>query len=154
MSTAWHEAGHAVMAMILGRVVEKLTICPAELQTGGSRLGACKMQKGRSRSASDKLEEDVLVLLSGMVGERQYTEQYCRQGAAQDLLTARRLLLKRAGTDHQAERLERRMLDKAEHLLSQRGHAEALRLIAEELLRKETISGRAVRHLFEQAAKV
>ena len=150
-ATAYHEAGHAVMALTLGRPIHKVTISPAQLQTGGSRLGACSIKKGRSKNSKDWLEDDVLVLFAGMVAESHFTAQYCVQGAAQDLRAAKRLLANRATSERQLERLMSRLLDKAEHLLADQGHAQAIELIARELLQKETISGRAVRHLFQQA---
>ncbi|MEO8497083.1 MAG: cell division protein FtsH [Planctomycetota bacterium] len=150
-ATAYHEAGHAVMALTLGRPIHKVTIEPAQLQTGGSRLGACKIQKGRSKTSKDWLEDEDLILFAGMVAESHFTSQYCVQGAAQDLRAARRLLANRATSESQLERLTRRLLDKTEHLLGDEGHAKAIELIAQELLQKETISGRAVRHLFQQA---
>ncbi|MGZ0174016.1 MAG: M50 family metallopeptidase [Planctomycetales bacterium] len=152
-ATAWHEAGHAVMAISLGRSIEKVTISPARLQTGGSRLGICKIQKGRSKASNDRLEEDVLILLAGMVAESRFTGRYCADGAAQDLSHVERLLLTRANNERQLERLTRRMLDKTEHVLTNERHAKAIQLIAEELVRKVTISGRAVRHFFEQAMR-
>lgn len=150
-ATAYHEAGHAVMALTLGRPIHKVTISPAQLQTGGSRLGACSIQQGRSKNSKDWLEDNVLVLFAGMVAESHFTDQYCVQGAAQDLRAAKRLLASRATSERQLERLTRRLLDKAEHLLADHGHVRAIELIAQELLQKETISGRAVRHLFQQA---
>jgi hypothetical protein len=152
-ATAWHEAGHAVMAVSLGRSIEKVTISPAQLQTGGSRLGICKIQKGRSKASNDRLEEDVMILLAGMVGESRFTGRYCVDGAAQDLAFVERLLSTRASNERRLERLTRRMLDKTEHSLSESCHAEAIRLIASELVSKITISGRAVRHFFEQATR-
>ena len=44
-----------------------------------------------------------------------------------------------------------RLLAKAEHLLAKDGHWRAVELIAAELLRYGAISGRAARHLFDQA---
>ena len=44
-ATAYHEAGHAVMAMILGRAVQKVTIVPGQSHLGAQRLGACHLQK-------------------------------------------------------------------------------------------------------------
>ncbi len=152
-ATAYHEAGHAVMALTLGRPIHKVTISPAQLQTGGSRLGACKIDKGRFKGSKDWLEDDVLILFAGMVAESHFTGQYCEQGAAQDLRAAKRLLANRANSERQLERLESRLLDKAEHLLGDRSHARAIELIAQELLQKETISGRSVRHLFQQAVQ-
>lgn len=152
-ATAWHEAGHAVMAVSLGRSIEKVTISPAQLQTGGSRLGICKIQKGRSKASNDRLEEDVMILLAGMVGESRFTGRYCVDGAAQDLAFVERLLSTRVTNERQLERLTRRMLDKTEHVLAADGNAKAVELIAEELVRKVTVSGRAVRHFFQQATQ-
>lgn len=150
-ATAWHEAGHAVMAVSLGRSIEKVTISPSRLQTGGSRLGACMIQKGRVKASSDQLEDDVLILLAGMVAESRFTGRYCTEGAAQDLGYVERMLSMRATNERQLERLTRRMLDKTEHTLNEKGHAKAVELVAQELVRKVTISGRAVRHFLDQA---
>lgn len=152
-ATAWHEAGHAVMAVSLGRSIEKVTISPARLQTGGSRLGICKIQKGRSKRSNDRLEEDVMILLAGMVAESRITGRYCPDGAAQDLAFVEQLLSTRASNERQLERLTRRILDKTEHILSEESHAQAIKLVAEELVSKVTISGRAVRHFFQQATQ-
>ena len=152
-ATAYHEAGHAVMAYLIGRPVEKVTISPAHLQTGGSRLGACKIQKGRTKSSKDELEDEVLILLAGMVGESHVTNRYCQEGASQDLRAVRRLLEKRATSERQLDKLARRMLDKTEHVLNDESNARAIQLIADALMNDETISGRAVKHLFEQAVR-
>lgn len=153
VATAYHEAGHAVMALSLGRPIDKVTISPRRLQVEGVRLGACKIQKGRTKSSRDWLEDEVLILFAGMVAEAIITGEYCESGAAQDLRTARRLLHTRPGTQQQMERIERRLVDKTAHILRDEGHAKAIMLIAEELLSKTTISGRAVRHFFNMAIK-
>lgn len=152
-ATAYHEAGHAVMAYALGRLVDKVTVSPAQIQTGGFRLGACKMQKGRSKPSRDYLEDEVLILFAGMVGESHYTQQYCQAGAAQDLQAVKRLLKTRAPRERQLQRLAQRLLDKTEHLLNDQVNRRAIAMIANELLKKETISGRAVRHLLQEAAR-
>lgn len=149
IATAYHEAGHAVMALSLGRPIQRVTIAPGNLHSGATRLGACEIQKGRFKASKDWLEDEVLILLAGMVAEARFTEEYCEQGAGQDLRNARRLMAGRAGSERQLERLERRLLDKTEHLLDDEGHAQAIEWIARALLEKTTISGRAARHLFE-----
>ncbi|MBL8799731.1 MAG: cell division protein FtsH, partial [Planctomycetia bacterium] len=55
-----------------------------------------------------------------------------------------------AGGERQADRLERRMLAKAEHLLADEGHWRAVELIAKELMQRGSISGRTARHLYER----
>ena len=73
------------------------------------------------------------------------------QGASQDLRIVRALIESRASSPRQVERLERRMLDKAEHLLHQPEIWLAVQFIANELMRSTTLSGRAAHHFFEQA---
>jgi ATP-dependent Zn protease len=146
LAVAFHEAGHAVAALALGRPVQRVSILPNQL-----RLGQCELKKGSSRAAQDALETEVIILLAGMAAEARHTGEYCHGGAATDLRIARRMLANRAGSPRQLERLERRMLDKTEHLLDQRGVWPAAIAIATQLLEHTTISGRAARHLFEEA---
>ena len=139
------------MAFLVGRPVEKVTIEPAQLQTGGGRLGACKIQKGRSKATRDSVEDEVLILFAGMVAESHQTKRYSPAGAQQDLMSVSRLLANRAKNEKQSVRLQQRLLAKTEHILSESVNATAIRLIADELLKRSTISGRAVRHFVEQA---
>lgn len=151
-ATAYHEAGHAVMAMVLGRSVQKVTVLPRNT-AGGIRLGICEMQKSRVKGSKTLVDDEVLVLFAGMVAEARYTGQYCPDGALQDLRSIKRLLLHRTRDERQLQRVQQRLLAKAEHLLGSEGHALAIELIAGELLEKGTVSGRAVRHFFDLALK-
>ncbi len=144
--TAYHEAGHAVIALVVGRPLHKVTIA-----ANRDRLGLCHLQKGRSRASKDWLEDEILILLAGMAAESQLSGSDNVVGAEQDLRMARRLAMMRAGNAQQAERLERRLLTKTEHLLSDQGHWNAVQLIAADLIERETISGRAALHWFNQA---
>ncbi len=69
--TAYHEAGHAVIAIMVGRTVNKVSIVP-----GGKRLGVCKMNKGRTKASQDALEADLLILLAGMAAEGRKSGRY------------------------------------------------------------------------------
>ena len=152
-ATAYHEAGHAVMAISLGRSIQKVTIQPGKSQRGQTQLGVCEIQKGRFKPTKNMLEDDVLILFAGMVAEARSTGQYCHQGASQDIRAIERMLEDRARNESQMVKLQRRLLDKAEHILHDEGHSHAIELIARELIEKTTISGRAVRHFFDQAMK-
>ena len=66
-ATAYHEAGHAVMSLTVGRAIQKVTIARGRLPAGGQRLGACEIKKARFKPSNDELEDDVLILLAGMV---------------------------------------------------------------------------------------
>jgi hypothetical protein len=144
-ATAYHEAGHAVLALVLGRPVQRVSVVPDR-----RHLGLCEIRKAMFRPSEDWLEREILIALGGLAAEARHTGQYAWDGSARDRQYVHRLTVQRAG-DRQAQRLERRLLARAEHLLAQEGHWRAVELIAGELLRHGAISGRAARHLFDQA---
>jgi ATP-dependent Zn protease len=152
-ATACHEAGHAVMAWLVGRPVQKVTIAAGHLQFGGMRLGACELKRGKSRSSDDPLEDMALILLAGMVAESRFTGQDASAGAREDLRHVQSLIDSRASTEKQASKLFRRLLDKAEYLLYDDPAWLAVEAIAAELIERTTLSGRAVVHHCEQAAR-
>ena len=139
--TAYHEAGHAVMALLMGRSVQKVSIIPSQ-----NRLGAVTMQKGRSKQVQDKLEADILILLAGMAAEGRKSGQYNLGGAKQDLQMVEKLALSRAGNPKQATKLIQKTLDKTQHILSQKANWLAVKIIAQELVEHGSISGRAAKH--------
>ncbi len=141
------------MATLLGRTIQKVTIEPGKMLFGVTRLGVCQIQKGRSKTTKDWLEDDVLILFAGMVAESHHTGRYCTSGADTDLTAIRRLIRSRPGSERQLERIERRFLDKTEYILRDDGHAQAVAMIAAELVGRTTVSGRSVRHLLNQAIK-
>jgi ATP-dependent Zn protease len=147
-ATAYHEAGHAVVSLALGRAVHQVSVLPDR-----EHLGLCEFRKAVFRPSEDWLEREILIALGGIAAEARQTGRYAWDGAGRDFDYVRSLALRRGGDDRQAERLERRLLAKAEHLLAQPVHWRAVGLIAAELLRRGTVSGRAARHFFEQARR-
>ena len=151
IATAYHESGHAVVAISLGRQIKKATVNRANLPTGGVRLGAVMFEKGRSKPTGDWLEDEVMILLAGMVAESRFTGRYCDQGASVDLRAVDRLLDSRVRTERQMDKLRQRLINKTEHLLNEPAHATAVEVVAKELLLKGEVSGRLVRHHLNQA---
>jgi ATP-dependent Zn protease len=147
-ATAYHEAGHAVAALALDRPVMKVSIRPDR-----DRLGICAFGKAVFRPSEDWLEREVLIALAGMAAEARHTGSYDREAATRDLRYARSLAVQRAGSERQAERLERRLLAKAEHLLDREANWRAVERIAAELVRAGEISGRQARHLYAECQR-
>ncbi len=144
--TAYHEAGHAVIALALGRTIHKVSVLPNR-----ERMGEVRFSKG-AKPTDDWAEREILIALGGMAAEAQHTGTYAMDEATQDLRFVRRLALERK-SERQVERYEQRMLDKVEYMLADEGNWRAVKLIAAELLKHGAISGRAARHLFELATK-
>lgn len=147
-ATAYHEAGHAVVALALGQPVQRVSVRPKE-----QWLGRCEFQKGRIGPTHDPFERQIMIMLAGLSAEARHTGIYALDGAARDLWAVRSLTERRGASQKQVERLERRLLDKTEHLLDQPGMWDAVVSIAAELLGKTEISGRAAKHLFDQAIR-
>ncbi len=147
VATAFHEAGHAVIALVLDRPVHRVSILPSH-----GRLGQCEFGRGQFRPSEDSLEREILISLAGLAAEAQYTGKYKLEGARRDLLYVRRLATQRK-SDRAAPRYEERLLRKVEALLADAATWRAVTLIAAELLKHRVMSGRAARHLYEQALR-
>ena len=93
----------------------------------------------------------MLIALAGAAAEARYTGELDWESAARDKDYALELARDRAGNARQAERLVMRVFSKAEHVLDQGRNWLAVEKIAAELLRLRTISGRAARHLYDEA---
>lgn len=147
-ATAYHEAGHAVVALALDRPVHRVSVLPNR-----ERLGQCEFAKGRFRPTEDWIEREILIALAGLAAEARHSGSYGWEEAERDLRYVRKLTVQRAGP-RAAERLERRMLAKTENILADDGHWRAVELIAAELMKVGVISGRAARHLFDRGTAV
>src|SRR5437868_14962315 len=106
LTTAYHEAGHAVIAMALGRPVDRVTVVPDK-----QHAGLCAFRKTASRPSADWLEREMLIALGGIAAEARHTGKYSWDGAARDEQYVRGLAVQRAG-ERRASRLQRRLLAK------------------------------------------
>ena len=147
LATAYHEAGHAVVALAHDRPVHRVSVLPNQLH-----LGQCEFRKGVQRASVDWVEQEILISLAGMAAEARLTGRYDRGAAGRDLRHARTLALQRA-TEKQLDRYERRMLAKVENLMSDDAIWKAVESIAAALMRHGQISGRAATHLYKLATR-
>ena len=113
-TTAYHEAGHAVIALVLDRPVHRVSVLPNR-----ERLGQCEFAKGRFRPSEDWLEREILIALAGFAAEARHTGTYGMEEARRDLRYVRRLALQRK-TERAVARYEERMLSKVEAMLERR----------------------------------
>ena len=146
-TTAFHEAGHAVVALYLDRPVHRVSVLPNR-----ERLGQCEFGKGRFKPSEDAIEREILIALAGLAAEARHTGTYELEAANRDLQYVRRLVLERK-SGRAASRYEQRLLAKVEAILGDAEIWQAVESIAAELLKHGVISGRAARHLYELATR-
>src|SRR5687768_16582917 len=91
-STAYHEAGHAVVALALGRPVDQVSILPDR-----ERLGVCKFCKRVYRPSEDWVEREILIALGGIAAEARFTGNYAWDGAGRDQQYVQGFAVERAG---------------------------------------------------------
>src|SRR5882724_12821034 len=96
-ATAYHEAGHAVVALLLDRPVQCVSILPDR-----DHLGVCEFGKGVCRPSEDWLEREMLIALGGIAAEARFTGIYAWDAARHDQQYVHRLAVQRAG-ERQAE---------------------------------------------------
>lgn len=117
-------------------------------------LGICEFGKAVFRPSEDWLEREMLIALAGLAAEFCRSGKYDWQGGAKDVANAERLALDRAGGhERKAQRLLRRFLAKAEHLLAQEAHWRAVERLAAELIRRGEVSGRTAKHIYAEALR-
>jgi ATP-dependent Zn protease len=143
-ATAYHEAGHAVVALALGRSVHQVSILPNR-----DRLGVCEFRKPNLRPSEDWIEREILISLGGIAAEARHTGIHAWESAGRDFQYVHQLAVERAG-QRRAERYASRMLSKVEHLISRDENWRAIERIAKALLETGAISGRAARHFFDE----
>jgi hypothetical protein len=136
------------MALALGRPVACVSVRP-----GREHLGTCAFGKAVFRPSEDWLEREILIAVAGLAAEARRTGKYAWEGATRDYAYAEGLARQRAGGTRQAERLLRRLLAKAEHLLNRDENWQAVERLAAELLRLGEVSGRAARHLYQESQR-
>src|SRR3954447_26805836 len=91
-ATAYHEAGHAVMALALGRPVAGVSVRAAR-----EHLGICEFGKAVFRPSEDWLEREILISLAGLAAEARHTGEYSWDAASRDNDYAEDLARQRAG---------------------------------------------------------
>ena len=67
---AVHEAGHAIMTMLLGRKVEKVSIIPYSSGIGGMTIENSDDSENKQFKTKEELLQDIKILLAGREAER------------------------------------------------------------------------------------
>lgn len=147
-STAYHEAGHAVVSFFLHRPFRFVTIKP-----GGDSLGRMVGRPSDYRRRLRMAEKgyidvvDACIAAAGCEAEKKLTGRYNHRGAGKDydaILDIARGVGEDGGGRSENSPMAKAIADasfkEARYLLNQPWAAEAVREVAKELLRRETLN--------------
>lgn len=157
--TAYHEAGHAVADLALGRAFRYVTIEPDEdslghcmgvAYRGGQRL-EMDVYEGNNR-ARDWIERRVKTLLAGAIAERRFTGRNSSAGGWSDDRIAIDLLSHLCGTEtFEIDAYLDLLIIRTRALLSVPHRWMAIQRLAAQLLDKQTVRYQDARAIADQA---
>lgn len=142
---AYHEAGHAVVACLVGRPFEYVTIAPSDDTLGHVRYGLPSSVldvEARDRLTERAIGRTVLTALAGPEAEASFAGRYSHVGAAGDWEAATSIAFIRCGSTEEVSAYLRWMELRARGLLRAHWHRVGAR---GSLLREPTISSRRAR---------
>jgi ATP-dependent Zn protease len=151
--TAYHEAGHAVIGLVLGYDVKKATIRPVYSYLGQATISKkrCGSEGSTEVQAGSDSEVDLIghicVDLAGLLAEklvnRSPFEELIAHGSSGDWQHAQRRA--RRINRHQAEIFIDALMEETRALVEQ--HKDAIVRVATALLERETLSGAEIKRI-------
>ena len=166
---AWHEAGHALAGLLMGQDLTKVSIIPSTSGAGGATFIT---PKKLGLFTVDELREQVIMLYSGRNAEQILSEQKgikngVTTGASNDIEKATDIikkmiteygmneefgLLNLEGLDVKPEIITKEAVKLAQELKEVSysllaSNIEKLKMIAEKLIEKETLTGEEVKNI-------
>lgn len=152
--TAYHEAGHVLMAVLLGATVRRVTIEPDE-DDGPRRFGDTRIVWRRSRLTEKQLSENaVQVSLSGPAAEMIYTGDPFHPGMVAEWSADWKLAWEAAALLVADERQRLDYLERVSirlyHQLNRDEYWSVLAALADELLAHETLDQEQIEDLTQE----
>ncbi|MEY4176504.1 MAG: ATP-dependent zinc metalloprotease FtsH [Planctomycetota bacterium] len=141
--SAYHESGHAVIAVFLGGRVLSVTISPDNDGELAPRFGDTRIAWPKRLSLRERCERSVLVALAGPVAERIYREEPFHPGMVAEWAEDWRVAWEAAATLASDERKRLRFLEatavKLDEWLRREAMWAAVAALADELSAHETL---------------
>ncbi|MCX6092266.1 MAG: hypothetical protein NTX23_05315 [Candidatus Bipolaricaulota bacterium] len=155
LRVAYHESGHAVVAFLLRRRCEYVTIIPDEGRVGhvcpADLPDSFRPETDTDSLTRYRIEREAKIFLGGITAERMFTGRQVSSGSEHDLRAAAGLAQYLSGTDEEASAQLKLLLIQTQNLLSAEGNWCAVQRLADALMRERRIPWSRVRQIIEQA---
>lgn len=150
--TAIHEAGHALMAILLKQKVINLSIVPKDDVLGTVKLSSISglIDDYISPVSRNKVEKRILVNFAGYIAECLATDRDMsleEAGADKDFHGAVELASQVCGSNEETEAYLKWLLERGKVMFSVPYRKEQITMLADELLNRHTMSGRLARKI-------
>lgn len=149
-ATAYHEAGHAIMAWYLNRKIKSVSILKNEDSLGRTNYKGWKAKIDTNEVSEERarpyIEKAILVGLAGEVAEHIYTGRHNWRGSSGDYDAALRLaMLLIHDLEDELPAYIKWLRLRARNILQVASHWHALKTLAEALLERKEMSGAEAR---------
>ena len=148
--TAYHEAGHALASELYGQVLTRVEIlgdCEHSGTTEARRFPVDPDEGGTSRAGVEAIENRLRCVLAGTVAEMMVSKREGWDESSEELEVAVRLAMKLVDDCEDVLPLLEDLRADLEKVL--REHWKAVESLAEELVRRKSLSGAEVRQILE-----
>lgn len=146
-STAYHEAGHAVVQNHFGIKIKKITIVPdgdsLGSVSGALAIGEHRLDVDKSDKVRLKTERDVMIFLAGRIAERKFNlKGYRHYGASQDINHSMKMLSLFTRSREEQMAYHRFLEERTKNIINEPMIWELIQSVAKELLLCETLTGK------------
>jgi len=150
LRVAYHEAGHAVAAIVENRSFRSVTIVPTE-----DALGSCSASRWPRNSNPEystdlltlkRLESDIIVFLAGHIAEKHFSGRNNWVGSSHDRRAAADYASYLVGSDEELAAYQEWLWIRTEGLV--RVYQQEIATLATSLLTEKTIQGKRAREIF------
>jgi ATP-dependent Zn protease len=154
-ATAYHEAGHAVVAHVLGQRIKRITVVPNKSQNYVGCVFFAKQPsvKGIDRDPSSKItraaQERIMVSLAGLCAQNLFNPRTCRSFHGDKDFKEVMLYVGHLVRENEAKPFLNWMEVRTDNLL--RDNWKAVEVLAEELIRCREISRKEAHQIIQDA---
>ena len=155
---AYHEAGHAVMAYLIGRRIDYVTIVPNDDSLGHAKTSGIG-KKSYEIEAADywnyairkRVDGDVMLRYAGRIAEAYHSGKSSEVGSYSDDQTAAHFAINVTGSGEELDAYLNWLFIRTEKLICFETNWPLVEAVAKELLSVKKMSGRRARKIIQEA---